>query len=202
MEWHRLEVELPAYLGKQTIPVLVLETDEVIEMQNGLIQQGDGTVFLSAATAAVHEENEGKEEKLEINTSGAVTNWFDKEICLSWNFTVYEKGRYLVKVVSTGLHHSNPWAGGHKVSVKTAGQMISAVLEKDEEIQKMESSCYSQVASVVGEIRIDMPGAYELELRANEIKQNENKGFLSDRIKYVGFAFMSVYLVIDREVQK
>ncbi|OGO81921.1 MAG: hypothetical protein A2Y21_00250 [Clostridiales bacterium GWC2_40_7] len=80
--------------------------------------------------------------------------------------------------------------------------MISAVLEKDEEIQKMESSCYSQVASVVGEIRIDMPGAYELELRANEIKQNENKGFLSDRIKYVGFAFMSVYLVIDREVQK
>ncbi|OGO81920.1 MAG: hypothetical protein A2Y21_00245, partial [Clostridiales bacterium GWC2_40_7] len=49
MDWHQLEVEIPADLGKQTIPVLVLETDEVIEMQNGLIQQGDGTVFLSAA---------------------------------------------------------------------------------------------------------------------------------------------------------
>ena len=200
-DWNRLEIQLPEEKPEDIIlPVLALEFDGEADMEEGIIQQGDGTVYLMANSAGIHmntSENKNGEEdifgpggepvptkNMFISPIGAVANWFNKENWLSWDFKMYTGGKFIIRIVTSALCHNRPWKGGHRVKIQIAGNEIIAVIRKDEESVSAATRYYAQATTICGEISIDNPGTYNLTLKAEEINSNDN----------VGLALVSVQL--------
>ncbi len=180
----RLAVEVPDMPQSVMCPVLTVEFDGLAEVDNVITQQPDGTITLPAASAQI--DNTGVEPGTEASVCpvGAVVNWFSPKTSLSWDFMVSEAGVYELSMISTGLHHSNPWAGGHKVRLQVGDAVITAVVQQDELIDDVAARYYTQAVSVLGRLTIDSPGRHQLTLIAEDIQYNNG----------VGLAVMSVSL--------
>lgn len=192
-DWHRLEVELPGEKPEGALPVIALEFDGDADIDKGILQQSDGNVQLLASNAAIHtyisdNGNAGEEvfgpdgepipaKNMFISPIGAVANWLDTENWLSWDFKIFTEGKFTVKIVTSALCHNRPWKGGHRVKIEVAGNEIAAVIREDEKILNAATLCYAQATTICGEIIIDMPGTYNLTLKADEIKLDDNVGF-------------------------
>lgn len=189
--WHRLEIDLPKDKPQDALPVLALYIDGDAETDEGILQQGDGSVQLMVANATVHTSFSGNgnaeeifrpdgeptsSESLYVSPGGAVVNWFDIESWLSWNFKIYTGGLFKIRIVTSALYHNRPWKGGHRVRIEVAGKELITVIRNDEESVSASTRCYVQAATICGEIRIDDPGSYNLTLKADEIKPNDNVG--------------------------
>jgi len=175
----------------------VLDIEGALEVEPGLFQQADGTITLPARAAEIHNESAQLHQdqktgtlarkeaggniglgnsSIAISPLGAAVNWFETGNWLSWKFKVYTPDRYTVRIVTTGLHHSNPWKGGHRVRVNVAGSEVRGTLAEDEQIVNVSTRYYSQAASRCGDITIDRSGTYTLALRAEEILRNGDVG--------------------------
>ncbi len=179
-----LTVEVPHMAESMICPVLVVEIDGMADIDNVITQQSDGTITLPSASAQI--DNTGVEASCEASLCpmGAVVNWFSPKTSLSWDFVVSDAGVYELSMISTGLHHSNPWAGGHKVRLQVADAVITAVVQLDELIDDVAARYYTQAVSVLGRLSIDTPDRHQLTLSAEEIQENNG----------VGLAVMSVSL--------
>ncbi|MHB1462563.1 MAG: alpha-L-fucosidase [Armatimonadota bacterium] len=180
----RLAVELPDMPQSVMCPVLAVEFDGLAEVDNVITQQPDGTITLPAASARIDNTGVEASSVASIGSMGAVVNWYSPNTSLSWDFMVSEAGVYELSMITTGLHHSNPWTGGHKVRLQVGDAVISAVVQQDELIDDVAARYYTQAVSVLGRLTIDSPGRHQLTLIAEDIQFNNG----------VGLAVMSVSL--------
>ncbi|MHB9036433.1 MAG: alpha-L-fucosidase [Armatimonadota bacterium] len=196
-----IRVDLSKTAPAELLPVLALDIDGLADVQSMIVQQPDLSITLPAVAAKIYnaEASQGQEENrnlepdgqvvgadniVGISPMGAVINWFSPNTMLTWDFVVLQSGAYEVKIVSTGLHHSNPWEGGHKVKVQIGGSVLTGVMEQDETIDDISTRYYTKAASVLGNAVIDKPGIQSLALCGEDIQFNGG----------VGLAVMSVVL--------
>ena len=187
-----LEVSIPDKRPSALSNVLTIDFEGEINVDKGLYQRGTGNILLQSPFARIekyktikavdrlHEtfvNTEGeileRESEVSISPIGATTNWFSEDTALIWKFQVFYPGRFTVRIATTGLHHSNPWMGGHKIRIKVAGQELVAVLKKHEEILNASAECYKQAISYCGDIVLKESGKYELQLSADDIVKND-----------------------------
>ena len=95
LELREVRVQLPSDPPKSLLPVLALEIDGAPNVEPGILQQGDGSVTLPAFAAEIHSDQPGK--PITISRMGTTEGWTDEHGNLSWNFKVFQPGRFLVQ---------------------------------------------------------------------------------------------------------
>ncbi len=202
LDRHRLDISLPLPKPADLLPVLVVEFAGEIDVDRGLIPQADGRIALTANRAMIHQAasadqppttiitgHDGRQmvvnSRVSVAIQGVVENWFDTETCLTWAFTAYQTGRYAVRMITSALHHCNPWAGGHRIRIAMGGREITATVNADAEIHTPMTRCYAQALTECGEIEIEQPGVQRLTLSADEIQPNN----------HVGLALVAIQLI-------
>ena len=193
---HALEVDLPAAPPHNGLPVLALEFRGKAKVEDGCLQQPDGTIALPVHAATVHRDAPGEQE-LRITPMGMM-NLSSTDEWLSWSLRVFAPGQFAVKIISTDLFHSNPWQAGYKVRIAVAGAELQAVLSPDEEITGIATHYYKQAASACGMVTIPEPGLYELHLRFDEISREAAENLVAYRREF-GLVVDSVQLVPARD---
>lgn len=195
-----VSVEIPPQARAALLPVLVLDIDGPADVCDTPVQQPDGTLTLPAAGATIHgpdgtaagaswrigEDGQaaGVGNGVTVGAMGAVLNWLDPRVHLTWRFQMLAAGTYRVKIVSTHLHYLAPWQGGHRVRLRLGGETVTGVMRGDEVVNDVSARYHAQAVSVIGDIAIDRPGPQELALHAEEIRANDG----------VGLAVMAVVL--------
>ncbi len=156
----RIRIDLPVLAPKGELPVVRLDLSDEAEVEPGLLQQADGSLYLPATSA---------DTTLARSPLGTVEGWHTPEGELVWYFRVHQPGSFEVRLLTSALWHSAPWEGGHLVQLEVAGQRLTARLEADEVIENAATSCYALAASSCGRLNLPEAGEYELRLTALEV---------------------------------
>ncbi len=199
-----LYIKLPSEIVSEMIPVVAVGIDGTADVSNIITQQSDGSVILPVSAADIHSEHhetthqpghvepDGKRYDVSTDASvspmGAMVNWLDTSTWLSWQFTTHKAGQYEISVVSTGLYHSNPWQGGHRVCVEVDGCSIEAVMQQDQTVDDVAARYYTQAISIIGSVSLDNRDEHQLTLKADDIKFNNGVGLsvMSVRLRCMG----------------
>jgi len=194
-----ISVDIPDSSRSGLLPVLALEIDGLAKVSSEIVQQPDGTVLLPASAAEIRSSGvigcgerrledrttDAQSSAVRVSSVGAVVNWLSPDTSLAWDFVMMRSGNYQVRIVSTGLHHSNPWAGGHKIRVQIGDSVLAGTMQLDETVDDVSARYYTQAASILGDVSINHAGLQRLTLYADEIQSNDG----------VGLAVMSVVLI-------
>ncbi len=169
-----LELRLPSRKPDRHVPVVVLRLDGEADVDPSPLQQPDGTVTLLPGMADVHVSKKGRQ--ISVSPSGVIQNWFNKANWLSWSFKVVRPADFEVRVITGTLRPARVWRGGHRVSVAVAGKTIRRSIRADEKIESPRAQYFPEAATKFGRVRIEVPGIYELKLKAEEINRNAPAG--------------------------
>lgn len=173
-----LSIELPP-LPDGLVPVAAIDIEGEAEADQRLIQQGDGRIVLPAGRAEIT----GGADAPSVDRTSILRGWHDASHSAEWAFEVATPGVFLVAVVTSAVHHSGQWQGGHRVRATVGERATEAVLSADEMVVSAGTRCYPQARSFCGEVAIDRAGEHRLTLQPLEI------------VPGVGLALVSVVLV-------
>lgn len=180
------------------VTVLKLELDSSPEVCKKLFQQETGYIILPGCTAKVSEIEENEHSKdvafdnkvgeaqavtsgMKINLNGIVTGWRSEKNCISWEFDVNCPGEYEV-VLYTITSKYQSWKGGHKVSVLLNGNRTKKVITEDVIPKGVNRKYFAETGSIVGNVKIENPGTYNLQLLADKINPADTAGLAVTRI--------------------
>ena len=166
---HGVEVELPATFATPDFPVIAVELRGALAVDTAIMPQDGGVIDFPAALATVHAEGLPEEAVPVLAPTGIMTNWFDTRAWLSWSFTLPAPGTYRVEVITSALHHSATWHGGHRVHLAAGDACCTATLACDAHVTTPETRYYPQAISRCGLLHLSEPGACTLTLTAQEI---------------------------------
>lgn len=172
---------LPSETRKQTVPVVVLELDENVDVDLSLLPHSGGALVLEASLAEIHENNPDKPYHIECR--GWIKDWYDTSMWLSWKFRIIKPGTYKVSALtSTFREDGDPaspmqWDGGHKIRVESAGKKLFAQIQEDRKVHSIRNSYYPHILTDLGEIEFLNPGTYDLRLIAEHIVPQALCGF-------------------------
>jgi hypothetical protein len=174
-----LALHLPAQKPDSAIPVVTLELDGTPGVDQRLIEQ-QGVIRLPAQCASVHGVS-GKPTA--CDETGILQNWLDARDWVDWEVHFPAAGDYAVEVVTSAVHHSRTWLGGHVVQIQTTDGSIQATLRADEMDTRYETRCYAQAISRCGTLHIMRAGDQQLALRPTQIQNNQGVGLALVAIK-------------------
>jgi alpha-L-fucosidase len=153
--------------------VVALELDGPSLVEQRVIQQPDGTLWLPSYMADIHQSASAA---LSISRPGFTKGWTNKKAWLSWTFVVYEAGEYAVRIVSAKPHGELPPSGtGHGVTVEIAGQTLAAGIREDEPVDDPRARYFPERITIAGRCRIPKPGTYTLKLRVRDFIPGEDR---------------------------
>ena len=188
-----LEIVLPQELSEMTYPVLKLTFDTPVAVNPSLLQQPDGSILLPAIAADIHNVEQPLIEKdtghagtdavvqkvtnrIEIAPLGCTINWLDPQNYVSWDFMVYQGGDYQIDLSTSAVRHSNPWKGGHQISLRfDDGMPVKTTVQADVYDQGAYSAYYQSAITHCGTVSLQ-PGKHRLILSAEQIENNDNIG--------------------------
>ncbi|WP_165842160.1 alpha-L-fucosidase [Paenibacillus xerothermodurans] len=175
-----LSVTLPADAPGQYTAVLALDIDGTAEVDNTLMQLADRKIVLHGHHAEIHQQSGSQ---IGLSRAGVITNWTDASDWLSWEFKVIQPGRFQVEVISMAEkardalgEHIGRWEGGHELMLEAAGQQLNCVMEEHERIVNSRSLYFNRIRSKCGEISIDQPGDYSLQLQTVKLNSEMELG--------------------------
>lgn len=171
-----LTVDISDTAKSAVIPVLALEIDGLAQVENMIAQQPDGTIYLPVSAAQIENSDAEASSKASVCPMGAVANWYSSQTSLSWDFTVQSGGTYQVSTISTGLYHSNPWLGGHRVRVELGDDNLTATMQQDGVVDDVSARYYTQAISILGHVMIREVGIHRLSLYGEDIQYNGGVG--------------------------
>ncbi len=122
-------VQLPPMDGAAVMPVIKLAFAEQPDLDGGIIQQPDGSVLLTAASAAIR-------GPAGLDRAAAIAGWTDESVELSWPFRLYTAGTYQIEITSNGCY-KEPWTGGHDIRVTCAGRTAGGRLTHDGDLDSL-----------------------------------------------------------------
>lgn len=192
-----LVLHLTGETSGSTFPVLLVELEGEIEVDERLLPQDGGDITLPSGLGTfIKVQNESAEEVLTENTeflgaagevtrvtaepsvagSGFVVNWLSARDAMQWEFTILRPGLYDVEIVSANPHHSFPWEGGHQISLEISGQTLDATLAADEMVTTPDARYYYRAISRVGSLNIETAGPQQAVLKAPGINTTSGVG--------------------------
>ncbi len=178
-----LTIQLPKKSPDPAVAVVALElADQAAQVDDRLMQQPDGSVWLEVALAEIHAAPNGPHMGLDMWGRGFTQNWFNTEEWLSWKFKVVEPGTYDVSAITSAMRikvDGEPraeWVGGHKVRIAVAGQEIRAALAKDKEFVDPKGYFRDHLRSRIGQVTFTKAGEYELSIKAEQILTDKRIG--------------------------
>jgi alpha-L-fucosidase len=191
-DYHVVSVELPREIPDKDAFVIVLEVGGKVSVDSSIIQQLDGTVTMEAFLA--RNQHDGRKPNPHIGPRGVMQGWTDSNDWLSWQFKMITPGKFDVMIVSIGTRGGSGdpaapvyWQGGHKVKIGLDGDSLTAVIKEDKKVPNPQDAYYPFIITNIGQIEIDRPGVYNLDLKPLMID-------ITDARK-LGFRVRSVKLV-------
>jgi alpha-L-fucosidase len=181
---HRLNFQLPDKAPDNAVSVVVIETNGIPKVEQGIYQQADRTITLSAFLATTSKN--GKPEEIKSTSRGGGVDLTDKNIQFSWNFNVEKKGNYKIDIVTTETgSHGNPlWQGGHKVRIISGNQTKEIVIERDKDEYNPRTQYWKKIHTNGGVLKFHKPGQYKIELIPISISEGKS-----------GFTFQEINLL-------
>ena len=146
------------------------------------VQASDGKLVLPAGGAEILASDKAAGERLDgaypsSSWGGVLTGWFDTGYSLKWRFLLNNPGRYKVYVTTGTVNHSQPWAGGHRVRLRTVGGVSDEESLRGEiPSESVEDLYYPKAASYAGEMTFLSAGEQWVILEAAEICENGGTG--------------------------
>jgi len=95
-----------------------------------------------------------------------VSGFHTKGQALSWDFKVYEPGRYQVEVVCH-VNEGKDWQADGRMRVNVAGQSVENQLIESKRVETITTPHFLEVYSIIGTVKIDNPGAHSLTLEVS-----------------------------------
>ena len=95
-----------------------------------------------------------------------VSGFHTKGQALSWDFKVYEPGRYQVAVVCH-VNKGRNWNADGRVRVSVAGQTVENQLIESKRVETITMPHFLEVYSNIGTVKIDNPGTHSLTLEVS-----------------------------------
>jgi len=165
MDHHRIQISLPETAPDSIVSVIALEIQGEPEVENFIIQQQDGTVYLPGVSAVATKNGQLSELKFNAGGGGGA-DWTDTAISLKWSFKVERPGIYMVDIVSaeTGHHGTTTWKGGQVVTITCGNQHFQTEIRADSKEFNPRTVYWQKIHTRGGEIRFETPGTYELSL--------------------------------------
>lgn len=170
-----LTLNLPAQRPATMIPVVVLELAGEPEADQRLLGQDGDSLLLPAGCGQVQGGETGTTQPRLAHT-GILMDWLDRRSWVEWEVYIPAAGDYQVDIITSAVHHSNPWKGGHRVRLETADAALEAVLQMDEAVTLPETRYHAQAVSHCGKLAFQRSGRYSLALRALAIQPNGGVG--------------------------
>ena len=170
----------PQKLSRFDVIKVVLDAADGIDIADivgSLVQASDNTLALPASRAEILQTGEAREKAPSLSWGGVITGWFDTGYALKWRFMLNTPGRYRAYVTTGTVNHSQPWAGGHRVRLRTSeGVSGEAVLCGDIPSEAVGDLYYPKASSYAGEIAFSSAGEHWLALEGTEILDNGGTG--------------------------
>ncbi len=166
-----LDLTLPGRAPDKHVSVIRLDVVGTPEMDQSLVQQGDGRILLDAFHAGIKPPGRAVSGRF-----GAVEGWIGKSTSVSWDVHVAEPGTYDVVVV-TQTDHDGRWDTGSRVKVSVGRQSTTGTLMKQATKTNLGSDSYRlDVESRLGRIEIKWPGSHKVTIRAEKIGKAKGLG--------------------------
>jgi len=179
---HTLVLTLPAQPPDPHVSVVALELDGPADVNTTPQQQASGKVALPAHLADVHRS---ADSELTLTNTGVVALWKTTDDWLSWRFLVDRPGQFTVRCIMGSTLHGRSTAAPHQVRITVAGQTVSGTLTNDEPVASPRAQYYPEHATTLGEVALQAPGQYHLELRAEQIAPEAPHGLTLAAIELV-----------------
>ncbi|MDB5084711.1 MAG: alpha-L-fucosidase [Bacilli bacterium] len=177
---YTLSVSLPKS-PNEVVPVLVLEIDGEIQVDNQLMQGADDSIILEAFRAEIHRASEGS--PIVLSRSGVITRWSSAGDWLSWEFKAVTAGEFALRINSLAEKARDAigekigrWEGGHQVTLEVAGQTVHSLVEENDRVVNSRSMYFHRIHSNCGTVRIDQPGNYTLTLKPVKLNYDMELG--------------------------
>jgi alpha-L-fucosidase len=209
-DFHALSVTLPSPLPVQPHPPAVLELllDGPAVVDEGCIQQPDGSILLPAHMAALQVSPESAARRvpidrnnvfaseavefveqtigdhLRIGGGGLVENWRSTLDSIRWTFRIEQPGRFAVCLHTVAAKYRD-WVGGHRVTVRAGDAVLTSVVRPDEEVHTPRAHHFAERVTHVGTMTIAAPGKHTLELGAEWIDPEDPAGLCVGEIRLV-----------------
>mgnify|MGYP001367777735 CR=1 FL=1 len=169
-----LDLSLPARAPDKAVSVIRLDVVGTPEMDESLIQHGDGRILLEAYHAEIHP---GSGKGATFGRFGSMEGWTSKSTRVCWDVQVAEPGRYDV-VVITQTDRDGRWGSGNRVKVSVGRQSVSGSLRRQETRDNPRADSFRlDVVSRLGTLEVKRAGRHQVTVRAEKISKTKGMGF-------------------------
>ncbi|MBN8217423.1 MAG: alpha-L-fucosidase [Spirochaetes bacterium] len=171
---HELTVELPAQAPDPLVSVLALEMNEEIRVEMLPLQQPDGSIQLPIHLAAFVDEKGPRSPTL--MNDGLLSGWTNANDYVAWTVRVQDAGVYEARLTLGSPEWEKAVASGHRVALSIGANVQRGELRSEEPIRNVRTVHHFQAISALGKIRIEAPGEYRVELRAEKLAEGAKEG--------------------------
>ena len=165
------------------VSVIALELDGTPDVDQTALQQTDGSITMIASMANLHTPESGTQ--IRIGESGVIEDWFDTANWIDCDFKVFKPGTFEVRVHTSALRRAREWTGGHEVRVDIAGNTFRKTITPDAWSDSPKAQYFPEATTIIGEIQLDKPGVYTIEVRAESINKESRAGLSVSAISLI-----------------
>jgi len=119
-----------------------------------------------------------------LTPNGLTQNWLATADWLSWDFHVVVPGGFAVQIQTVAPKYQ-PWQGGHRVRCTLGDQVLTGRIRPDRIVSGPRTEHFAQAVTGLGDVQFTNPGAYRLELHADEISGAVPTGLCVSEVRLV-----------------
>jgi alpha-L-fucosidase len=180
-----LEVAVPARAPDAHVSVVALAVDGPLDVDTRLVQEPAGSLTLTAGRAERLAEAGATPPGLEPNL-GVTSAWTSPAQWLRWRFVLTRPGRYEAALVTRNCAYvaSAPqWLGGHRVTLRCAGRVITSDVRADRPGDSLRGRYHAEAVTVLGQVEFVAPGECTAELQAEWVNPAVPWGLSVDTLR-------------------
>lgn len=156
------------------VAVVALDLDGAPDVDQTAIQQADGSITMIASMVNLHVPK--SETQIYIGESGVIENWFSTSNWIDCEFKVSHPGAFEIRIHTSALRRAREWMGGHEVRVDISGHRFRKTITPDAWSDSPKARYFPEAATVIGDVQLDTPGSYTIEVRAESIDKKSRAG--------------------------
>ena len=160
------------------IPVISLDVEGEITVDNTIRKKQNGIISLPACKADLHLS---EESKLEVKGGGVTDNYVNIDDYLTWEFLVNEAGEYQLNVVVAN-HHWYGFSEGNTVYIEFEGKQYQQELIDTYRMENLNTLTWQDSPIYFGTITIEKKGKHTLKFKPLKLSKN---GLMLRRINLV-----------------
>lgn len=175
----RLSICLPAIMPQSEVPVIVLEIEGELQVDETPSDR-EGRVILSAASG--HLASQSEKPEAFISKAGILENWHSNLDSISWVTAFSEAGDYdvMMNTLTEKYPESKPdgtdWEGGHEFQISCADSSLEFTVADDERTYPRDLFLWQNVVTRCGTLHIEKPGIYTFALTPKKLNFEKGLG--------------------------